>query len=45
MDQGGPERTVVVDRPYIEINDPTVKDRLVKAGVRLGGLLNQALGD
>jgi hypothetical protein len=29
---------VVIDRGYIEIHTPTVQDRLVKAGVRLGGL-------
>ena len=44
LDHGEPQRTVVVDRAYIEANAPAVKDRLVKAGVRLGGLLNQALG-
>jgi hypothetical protein len=44
LDHGEPERTVVVDRTYIEANAPAAKDRLVKAGVRLGGLLNQALG-
>jgi hypothetical protein len=44
LDQGEPERTVVVDRAYIEANAPTARDRLVKAGVRLGGLLNQVLG-
>lgn len=44
LDPGEPEK-VVVDRSYIEINTPTVRDRLVKAGVRLGDLLNRALGD
>ena len=44
LDHGEPQRTVVVDRAYIEANAPAVKDRLVKAGVRLGGLLNGALG-
>jgi hypothetical protein len=34
----------VVERAYIETHAPTVRDRLVKAGVRLGGLLSQALG-
>jgi len=34
---------VVVDRAYIEINTGTVRDRLIKAGVRLGWLLNRAL--
>ena len=45
FDHGEPERTIVVDRAYIEANAPTVSDRLVKAGVRLGALLNQALGN
>ena len=44
LDHGEPERTVAVDRAYIEANAPAARDRLVKAGVRLGGLLNQALG-
>jgi hypothetical protein len=44
LHQGEPERTVVVERAYIETHAPTVRDRLVKAGVRLGGLLSQALG-
>jgi hypothetical protein len=45
LDQGEPERVVVIDQAYIETNMPAVRVRLVKAGVRLGGLLNQALGD
>jgi S1/P1 Nuclease len=44
LDQSEPEKVVVVDRSYIETNVPIVRDRLVKAGVRLGPLLNQALG-
>jgi hypothetical protein len=44
LDEDEPERTVVLERrAYIETNTPAVRDRLVKAGVRLGGLLNQAL--
>ena len=43
LDQGEPEKMVVVDRAYIEINTPTVRDRLLEAGVRLGWLLNRAL--
>jgi hypothetical protein len=35
----------VIDQAHIETNTPTVRDRLIKAAVRLGGLLNQALGD
>jgi hypothetical protein len=34
----------VVDRSYIESDTPIVRDPLVKAGVRLAGLLNQAVG-
>jgi hypothetical protein len=34
----------VIDQAYIETNTPAVRDRLVKAGIRLTGLLNQALG-
>jgi hypothetical protein len=45
LEPGEPQKAVVVDRSYIEINTPTVRDRLVEAGVRLGGLLNRALGD
>jgi hypothetical protein len=41
LDEGEPERTVVVDRFYIETHTPTVRDRMVKAGVRLGGLLTR----
>jgi len=44
LDHRKPERMAVIDRAYIETNTPTVRDRLVKAGVRLGDLLNQALG-
>jgi hypothetical protein len=36
---------VVIDRSYVEMHTPVIGDRLVKAGVRLGGLLNQAFGD
>jgi hypothetical protein len=36
---------VVIDRSYIEINTQTVRDRLVKAGIRLSGLPNETLGD
>jgi hypothetical protein len=45
LDDGELERTVVVDRSYVESNTPTVRDRLTKAGVRLAGLLNRALED
>ena len=45
LDEGEPKRTVEVDRVYIETHTPTVREQLVKAGVRLAGLLNQALDD
>jgi hypothetical protein len=45
LDEGEPERTVVVDQSYIETHTLTVRDQLVRAGVRLGGLLNRVLGD
>jgi hypothetical protein len=32
---------VLVNRSYIETHTLIVRDRLVKAGIRLGGLLNQ----
>jgi hypothetical protein len=43
--QGEPQKVVVIDRAYIEINTLAVRDRLVKAGIRLSGVLDQALGD
>ena len=42
---GEPETTVVVDQPYNETQAPTVRKQLLKAGVRLAGLLTRALGD
>jgi hypothetical protein len=45
LDKGEPERTVIVDRSHIETHTRAVGDRLVKAGVRLGGLLNRALAN
>ena len=44
LDPGEPERSVTIDRSYIEAQAPTVRNQLVKAGVRLGAVLNQALG-
>ena len=45
LDPGEPERTVTIDRVYIETHTPTVREQLVKAGVRLAELLDRALGD
>jgi hypothetical protein len=44
LQPGHPEKTVLVDASYIEANTPIVSDRLARAGIRLAGLLNQALG-
>ena len=43
-DPGEPEKVVVVDEAYLERNAPIVAQRLRQAGVRLGYLLNTALG-
>jgi hypothetical protein len=44
LEPGQPKKTVLVDQAYIEANVPIVSDRLARAGVRLAGLLNKALG-
>ena len=41
---GGPEKVVVVDDAYLDRNAPIVAERLKRAGVRLGHLLNTSLG-
>jgi len=41
---GDPQRAVDVNTAYLEAHRPTVGERLKQAGVRLGHLLNQALG-
>jgi len=38
-------RMVFVDNAYMERQLPTIKQRLTQAGIRLGHLLNQAVGD
>jgi hypothetical protein len=38
FDQGEPEKIVVIGQPHIELNIPTIRDRLVEAGIRLGVL-------
>jgi hypothetical protein len=43
LDPGEPERTVTIDRVYIETHTATVGEQLVKAGVRLAELLDRAL--
>ena len=44
LDTDEAQRVVVVNDAYIERQLPTVKKRLTQAGVRLGHLLNHALG-
>jgi hypothetical protein len=43
LEAGQPEKTVLIDAAYMEVNAPVVRDRLSRAGVRLAGLLNKAL--
>jgi hypothetical protein len=45
LDLGEPERAVLVDGAYIETQAPIVRGRLVKAGLRRGGLPSKAVGD
>ena len=44
LDRNEQRRVVVVDDGYMERQLPTIKERLTQAGVRLGHLLNQAVG-
>ena len=45
FDGGEPERVVVVDDGYLDMQAPIARERIARAGVRLAGLLNRALGD
>jgi len=44
LDRSEQRRAVVVDDAYIQRHLPTIKERLTQAGIRLGHLLNHALG-
>jgi len=44
LDRNEERRVVVVDDTYIQRHLPTIKERLTQAGIRLGHLLNHALG-
>ncbi len=44
LDGNEQRRVVVVDDAYMERQLPTIKERLTQAGVRLGHLLNHAVG-
>lgn len=43
-EEGQPEKTVAVTTAYLDAHGPIIADRLKRAGVRLGHLLNEALG-
>jgi hypothetical protein len=45
FDDGEPEKVVVIDAAYLDTHAPIARERIAMAGVRLAGLLNQALGD
>jgi hypothetical protein len=45
FDEGEPERVVVVDDGYLDRHAPIARERIVRAGVRLAGLLSRAPGD
>jgi len=42
--EGADEKVVIVDTAYLEQHVPVVRDRLKRAGIRLGHLLNTTLG-
>ena len=44
LDAGEPEKEVLVTNGYLDTHAPTVRRRIAMAGVRLAGLLNNALG-
>jgi hypothetical protein len=44
FEEGETKRKVTVNTSYITTHTPTVRSRLLKAGVRLGHLLNGILG-
>jgi hypothetical protein len=44
LDDGEPEKEVLVANGYLDTHAQVVRERMVMAGVRLGGLLNRALG-
>ena len=41
LDEDDTEKSVVVDAEYLDMAEPIVRERLLMAGVRLGGLLNR----
>lgn len=45
LDAGEPEKSIAIDDAYLDGNAPVLGEQLAKAGVRLAGLIEQALGD
>lgn len=45
LDQGEARKTVTVDEAYLAANGPKIESQLRKAGIRLGRLLDDLLGD
>ena len=45
FDEGEFEKVVLVDDGYLNMHASIARERIAMAGVRLAGLLNQALGD
>ena len=45
LDEGEPKKVVQVDDAYLDRHAPVARERIAMAGVRLAGLLRQALGD
>jgi hypothetical protein len=43
--EGEPKNVVVIDQAYLDTHAAVARERIAMAGVRLAGLLNQALGD
>jgi hypothetical protein len=44
LEGDAPKKSVTVDAAYLELHLPRIKQRLAQAGIRLGQLLNRALG-
>jgi hypothetical protein len=44
LDLDEEKKVVTVDKAYMDVHLPTIKQRLTQAGIRLGHLLNKALG-
>jgi hypothetical protein len=45
IDEGEPEKVVVVEDGYLDMHAPIARERIAMAGVQLAGLLSRALRD